>query len=265
MGEESKDGSLGEERRGGGLGEESKDGGLGKERKEGGLEEERRDGGLGEETKDGSLEEERKDGVLGEESKDGGLGEKETKQALDSGSGKQNKLHVVADPQSSSLTPEQSSSLKEAQEDGLTISLDHHQDSSTSSPSPPKPSHDDYKPSSDPSDREPSLPEREGEKGATDKLSDTEKVAASSEEELFSDRTQPQSGRPDTFDSKQESENWRSRSTSPLGNPFLDVEGTGQNGTHLKHGEGEEVEDNVPKFTLAIVSRRSRYRAGEWG
>ena len=218
---------------------------------------------MGEERKDGVLGEERKDGGLGEERRDGGLGE-ETKQALDSESGKQNKLHVVADPQSSSLTQEQSSSLKEAQEDGLTISLDHR-DNSTSSPSPPKPSHDDHKPSSDPSDREPSLPEREREEGATDKLSDTEQVAASSEEELFSDETQPQSGRPNTFDSKQESEDRRSRSTSRLGNPFLDAEGTGENGTHLKHGEGEEVEDNVPKFTLAIISRRSRHRAGEWG
>ena len=110
----------------------------------------------------------------------------------------------------------------------------------------------------------PSVPEREGEEDATGKQSVTEKLAASGEGELFSDRTQPQSGRPDLLSVDQEDEDWRSRSTSPLGNPFLDVEGTGGNGAHLKYREGEEVgEDNVPKFTLALISRRSRHRAGE--
>ena len=168
--------------------------------------------------------------------------EDETEHLLDS---EKQRSELVADSQPS-FDEQVSLTREEAQKDSLTTSNQKHHHSVAPSPSnlsPPKPSKDD-KPSSDVSDVEASTMDEEVK------------------ESLGGERTQLQHGRTDLMgDQNEEEGEYRFN-----GNPFLELEEI--NNTHLKYeadeGEGEEAEeDNVPKFTLAIISRRSRHRAGE--
>ena len=171
-----------------------------------------------------------------------GLEEDETEHVLDS---EKQQSELVADSQP--LIDEQvSSTREEAQKNSLTTSNEDHHHSAAPSPSnlsPPKPSKDD-KSSSDVSDMEASTMDEEVK------------------ESLGGETNQLQHGRTDLVgDQNEEEEEYCFN-----GNPFLELEEL--NNTHLKYeadeGEGEEAEeDNVPKFTLAIISRRSRHRAGE--
>lgn len=151
---------------------------------------------------------------------------------------------LVADSQPS-VDEQASSTREEAQKDYLTTSNEDHHHSAAPSPSnlfPPKPSKDD-KPSSDVSNVEASTMDEEVK------------------ESLGGERTQLQHGRTDLMDNQNEEEGQYRFN----GNPFLELEEV--NNTHLKYevdeGEREEAEEDVPKFTLAIISRRSRHRAGE--
>lgn len=171
-----------------------------------------------------------------------GLEEDETEHLLDS---EKQQSELVADSQP--LVDERVSlTREEAQKDNLTTSNQNHHHSAAPPPSnlsPPKPSKDD-KPSSDVSDIKASTMDEEVK------------------ESLGGETNQLQHGRTDLMDDQNEEEGeYRFN-----GNPFLELEEI--NNTHLKYkadeGEGEEdEEDNVPKFTLAIISRRSRHRAGE--
>ena len=171
-----------------------------------------------------------------------GLEEDETEHLLDS---EKQQSELVADSQP--LVDERVSlTREEAQKDNLTTSNQNHHHSVAPPPSnlsPPKPSKDD-KPSSDVSDIKASTMDEEVK------------------ESLGGETNQLQHGRTDLMDDQNEEEGeYRFN-----GNPFLELEEI--NNTHLKYeadeGEGEEdEEDNVPKFTLAIISRRSRHRAGE--
>ena len=171
-----------------------------------------------------------------------GLEEDETEHLLDS---EKQQSELVADSQP--LVDERVSlTREETQKDSLTTSNQNHHHSAAPSPSnlsPPKPSKDD-KPSPDVSDINASTMDEEVR------------------ESLGGETNQLQHGRTDLMDDQNEEEGeYRFN-----GNPFLELEEI--NNTHLKYeadeGEGEEAEeDNVPKFTLAIISRRSRHRAGE--
>ena len=181
-----------------------------------------------------------------------GLKEDETEHVLDSEK-QQNEL--VADSQPS-VDEQASSTREEAQKGSLTTSNEDYHHSAAPSPSnlsPPKPPKDD-KPSSDVSDVEASLSEDKQQATTMD---------VEVKESLGGETNQLQHGRTDLMGDQDEEEGeYRFN-----GNPFLELEEI--NNTHLKYeadeGEGEEAEeDNVPKFTLAIISRRSRHRAGEW-
>ena len=184
-----------------------------------------------------------------------GLEKDETNHVLDS---EKQQRELVADSQplidvQAPLTQE------EAQKDSLTTSGKDHQRNAAPSPSnlsPPKPSKDDTS-LSDASDMEASLSE---DRQQVTPMIIVEEV----KESLGGERTKLQHGRTELMGDQNEEEGEYCLN----GNPFLELEELNRDSTHLKfepdEGEGEEAEeDNVPKFTLAIISRRSRHRAGK--
>ena len=148
---------------------------------------------------------------------------------------------------------------EEAQKDSLTTSSKDHQRNAAPSPSnlsPPKPSKDDTS-LSDASDMEASLSE---DRQQVTPMIMVEEV----KESLGGERTQLQHGRTELVGDQNKEEGEYCFND----NPFLELEELNRDSIHLKfesdEGEGEEVEeDNVPKFTLGIISRRSRHRAGK--